>query len=359
MTNEPLSFASDYMEGAHPAIMERLVATNLEQTPGYGLDEHSERARQLIRDACNAPHAEVQFLVGGTQANAVTIDAMLPAWQGVVAATSGHVSVHEAGAIEFTGHKVIELPGALGKITAEQVEACAHDWEIDENRFHMVQPGMVYVSQPTEYGTLYTLEELESLSRVCKAHEMKLFVDGARLAYALASPRNDVALFDLARLADAFYIGGTKCGALFGEAVVIPDPSAVPRFFTQIKQHGALMAKGRITGIQFEVLFEDGLYQRIGEPALSTAARIKQGLHDAGYGLLFDSPTNQIFFLVNNEQLEAIAQIATYSYGERMADGCTAIRFATSWATRADDVEMLLEAIAKQGRNRDRSTSTP
>lgn len=351
MTNEPLHFASDYMEGAHPAIMERLVATNMEQSAGYGLDEHSERARQFIRDACNAPNAEVQFLAGGTQANAVTIDAMLPTWQGVVAATSGHVSVHEAGAIEFTGHKVIELPGTLGKITADQVEACARDWEIDENHFHMVQPGMVYLSHPTEYGTLYTLEELEALSRMCKAHEMKLFVDGARLAYALAAPENDVTLCDLARLTDAFCIGGTKCGALFGEAVVIPDPSIAPRLFTQIKQHGALLAKGRITGIQFEVLFEDDLYQRIGESALSAATRIKQGLLDAGYELLFDSPTNQVFFLVNDEQLEAISQIATYSYGERIADGRTAIRFATSWATRSDDVDMLVKAITKQSQN--------
>ncbi|MDO4502702.1 MAG: aminotransferase class I/II-fold pyridoxal phosphate-dependent enzyme [Coriobacteriia bacterium] len=340
-----MQFASDYQEGAHPAILERLVQTNLEQTAGYGLDPHSERARELIRAACGTPSADVQFLMGGTQANAVVIDALLRPWQGVVAAESGHVSVHEAGAIEFTGHKVMTLPGRLGKITAEQVDALALDWERDENREHMVQPGMIYVSQPTEYGTLYSLAELEALAETCRAHDLLLYVDGARLAYALAAPENDVALPDLGRLCHAFYLGGTKCGALFGEAVVIPDPQLAPRFFTQVKQHGALLAKGRIAGIQFEVLFEDGLYQRIGVPAIRTSERIRAALTAAGYELYFDSPTNQTYFLVDDEQLERIGRVAAYSYGERVPDGRAAIRFATSWATRDADVDRLIKLL--------------
>ena len=223
-----LPFASDYQQGAHPRILERLSAANMEANPGYGTDAHSEHARELIRTACNAPQAEVHFLVGGTQANAVAIDALLAPWQGVVAADSGHVSIHEAGAIEACGHKVIQLPEKDGKLNAADVDALATSWEQDENHDHMVMPGLVYISQPTEYGTLYSLDELSALRAACDAHGMKLYVDGARLAYALAAPRNNVQLSDLARLADAFYIGGTKCGALLGEAMVFPKPSTCP-----------------------------------------------------------------------------------------------------------------------------------
>lgn len=340
-----LHFASDYQEGAHPAILERLVDANMEQTPGYGLDEHSERARDLIRDACACPDADVFFLVGGTQTNATVIDAVLMPWQGVVAASTGHVSLHEAGAIEWGGHKVLELPSKLGKINAEQVDAYLSDFEVDANRDHMVQPGMVYVSQPTEYGTLYSLDELGKLSEVAHAHGLKFYVDGARLAYALAAPQNDVTLPELAQLCDAFYIGGTKCGALFGEAVVIPQAGSIPHFFTQIKQHGALLAKGRVLGIQFEVLFEDGLYGRVGVPAIEAAQRIRAVLDQKGYEQYIPSPTNQTFVVVDDETLARLDGQVEYGFWEHLTDGRTVIRFATSWATQPEAVEKLVALL--------------
>lgn len=342
---ERLCFASDYMEGAHPQVLERLVDTNMEQTSGYGSDPHSERARNLIRKACAAPDAEVQFLVGGTQTNACVIGCVLRAWQGVIAATTGHVSQHEAGAIEFGGHKVLELPGTQGKLSADQVEAFVVGFERDENRDHMVSPGMVYISQPTEYGTLYSLAELEKMSDTCRAHNMLLYVDGARLAYALATPQNDVTLADLARLCDAFYIGGTKCGCLFGEAVVVPNPTTVPHFFTQIKQRGALLAKGRVAGVQFEALFEDGLYERMGADAIELASRIRRRLCEAGIALPIDSPTNQVFLHVDDDWLLRFGQRVEYSFWEKPNATQTVIRLATSWATRAEDVDRLLALL--------------
>ncbi|XQM00779.1 aminotransferase class I/II-fold pyridoxal phosphate-dependent enzyme [Slackia exigua] len=279
------------------------------------------------------------MFVGGTQANATVIDAILPPWQGVVAPASGHVSVHEADAIERNGHKVIELPKHLGKITAAQVEEVAESWEADANREHMVMPGLVYVSQPSEYGTLYSRSELEALSETAHAHGMRLFIDGARLAYALAAPNNDATLEGLARLCDAFCIGGTKCGALFGEAVVVPDPNIIPRFFTQIKQHGALLAKGRILGIQFEVLFEDGLYERIGKPAVEQANRIREALASRGAELRFGSTTNQTFMAVKDSLLGALSAYVEYGFWEKPDDDRTVIRFATSWASASDNVD--------------------
>jgi len=344
-----LFFASDYQEGCHPAILDRLVSTNLEHAVGYGLDPHSERARDLIRQACACPEAEIQFLVGGTQANEVVIACALRPWQAVVAATSGHVSVHEAGAIEAGGHKVIELPEREGKISADQVEACARAWETDGNRDHMIQPGMVYVSQPTECGTLYSRSELQALSVVCHDHGMLLYVDGARLAYALAAPENDVTLADLARLCDAFYVGGTKCGALFGEAVVVPDPTTIPHFFTQIKQHGALVAKGFVTGKQFEALFEEGpegrLYERIGKPAIEAAQRIKSSLAQRGVPLAMENPTNQTFLVADANLLARLDGRVEYGFWERLDEDHTVIRFATSWATTKEDVEALLGLV--------------
>uniref|UniRef100_UPI0025D3793F threonine aldolase family protein n=1 Tax=Acidaminococcus timonensis TaxID=1871002 RepID=UPI0025D3793F len=252
MEPKKIMFASDYQEGAAPEILARLQETNWDQTAGYGEDEYSESARNKIREACQAPNAEIHFLVGGTQANATVIDTVLRPYQGVVAATTGHVNVHEAGAIEYGGHKVLAVPEEDGKLTARALEAFVKNYWDDANREHMVMPGLVYLSQPTEMGTLYTLAELEAIKAVCTAYKLPLFVDGARLAYALGTPENDVTLPDLARLCDVFYIGGTKCGALFGEAVVFPQPGFVPHFFTMVKQHGALVAKGRITGLQFE-----------------------------------------------------------------------------------------------------------
>lgn len=257
-----IHFDTDYMEGAHPEVIRRLTETNLEQTVGYGNDPYTARAKELIRKACGQPEAAVHFLVGGTQTNATVIDGLLAHHEGVLAAETAHINVHESGAIEATGHKVITLPQHEGKLRADEVKAYITDFYRDETYEHMVAPGMVYISHPTEYGTLYTLDELENLSRVCREAHIPLYMDGARLGYGLASPGTNVTLKDIARLCDAFYIGGTKVGTLFGEAVVSPDPKRLPHFFPLIKQHGALLAKGRLLGIQFETLFTDGLYER-------------------------------------------------------------------------------------------------
>lgn len=353
ISDDILYFNSDYMEGAHPAIMEQLARTNLEQTPGYGYDEHSEHARELIRRACETPEADVWFLVGGTQTNVTCVDALLASYQGVIAAESGHVSVHEAGAVEFHGHKVLELPADDGKIGAEQVDAFCSDREHDGNNEHMVMPGMVYLSQPTEYGTLYTLRELEDLREVCDKHGLRLYVDGARLAYALAAPENDVSLPDLGRLCDMFYIGGTKCGCLFGEAVVIPQKNLVPHFFTIVKQHGALLAKGRITGIQFETLFErveDGktLYEHVGKPAIRAASRIRECFRSRGMPLFLDSPTNQTFVTVPDADLPWLSKHFGYDFELKPDATHTVIRFCTSWATTDEQVDALVATFDEQ-----------
>ena len=340
-----LYFASDYMEGAHPAIMQKLVETNLEKTVGYGLDPYTESAKEKIRTACNAPDADVFLLVGGTQTNATVIDALLKSYQGVVAAETGHIATHESGAIEFGGHKVLTLPQKDGKIRAAQIEKMVKDFYDDANYEHMVMPGMAYISQPTEYGTLYSKEELTEISKVCRANHLPLYVDGARLAYALASPENDVTLSDLAELCDAFYIGGTKCGALFGEAVVIPQKGLIPHFFTIIKQHGALLAKGRIAGIQFDELFTDGLYERIGKPAIDAAEHIKEALRKFGYKLALDTPTNQIFCIVSNEVMKKIAQDVEFGFWEKYDETHSVIRFATSWATMMEDTQKLIRLL--------------
>ncbi len=333
-----ISFSCDYMEGAHPTILQRLIETNFAQMPGYGADDYCESAREKIRAACGAPNAEVHFLVGGTQTNATVIDALLRSYQGVVAADTGHISVHEAGAIEFGGHKVLTLPHRNGKISAEQIASLLRVYEEDVNHDHTVMPGMVYLSQPTEYGTLYSREELSAISALCREKHLPLYVDGARLAYALACPENDVTLKDMAELCDIFYIGGTKCGALLGEAVVIPQPGLIPHFFTIIKQHGALLAKGRLLGLQFDTLFTDGLYQRIGEAALRAAEDIRTALRANGYQLCFASPTNQTFCLVDREQMEKLREYVDFSQWEVYDEMHTIIRFATSWATKDEDV---------------------
>ena len=302
MSENRLIFTSDYLEGAHPLILQRLAETNLVKSAGYGLDEFSESARDKIRTACKAPDADVFFLSGGTQTNAVMIGAMLRPYQGVISAQTGHINGHEAGAIEAGGHKVLTLPQTAGKLSADDLSALLDAYEQDENHDHMVMPGMVYLSQPTEYGTLYSLEELTQISGICRSAGIPLFVDGARLAYALACPSNDVTLPDLAALCDAFYIGGTKCGALFGEAVVIPQHDRVPHLFTIIKQQGALLAKGRVAGIQFETLFTDDLYLRIGQPAIEAADRIRAVLKEKGYRLTPETPTNQIFIEVTRDR---------------------------------------------------------
>lgn len=344
-SNDRISFASDYMEGAHPAILQRLMATNLQKTAGYGLDAFSESARKKIRTACEAPDADIFFLAGGTQTNAIVIASLLASYQGVIAADSGHISTHEAGAIEAGGHKVLTLPHQNGKITAAQIDHCLQSFREDDNHDHMVMPGMVYLSQPTEYGTLYTLHELEEIRRICRAARIPLYIDGARLACALACSENDVTLPDLARLCDVFYIGGTKCGALFGEAVVIPQQHRIPHFFTIIKQHGALLAKGRITGIQFDTLFTEDLYYEVGRHALEAADRIRDALHEKGYDLAFHTPTNQIFLLLTEAQKSRLEQQIEMGFWERLADGRTVMRIATSWATQPEEVDALIRIL--------------
>lgn len=341
---EKISFASDYEEGAHQLIIEALIRTNLIKTAGYGTDEFCESARKKIQTACNAPNAEIYFLVGGTQTNAVVISATLKSYEGVIAAASGHISIHEAGAIEVGGHKVFTLPHENGKISAQSILNFVENFETDGNRAHMVKPGMVYISQPTEYGTLYSLEELEKISAVCNEKKMPLYLDGARLAYALATPKNDVTLADIARLCEIFYIGGTKCGAYFGEAVVM-QKNFIPNFFTIMKQHGALLAKGRILGIQFETLFSDNLYLKIGEPAISAADKIREALKSKDYQLYFETPTNQIFVVLSDEQMARLEKIIAFSFWEKISENKTVVRIATSWATKDSDVEKLISAL--------------
>lgn len=345
MNDKKLFFASDYMEGAHPNILDQLVKTNMESTVGYGYDEYSESAKERIRRACSSSQAKVELLVGGTQTNATVIGAFLRNYEGVISAKTGHIATHEAGAIELGGHKVLELDSKEGKISAGQIEKYLKDYHKDGNVEHFVVPGMVYLSQPTEYGTLYSLDELTDISDVCKEYGLYLYIDGARLAYALSSDANDVSISDLTKLCDVFYIGGTKCGALFGEAVVIPDPNSVVHFFNTIKQHGACLAKGRILGIQFDELFKDGLYFRIGNSAILYAGMIKNALIKNGYKLYFDSPTNQIFFIINNDKMKKLERKVEYAYGEIYDSESTVIRLATSWATRKEDVDSLIQII--------------
>ncbi|MCR4741385.1 MAG: aminotransferase class I/II-fold pyridoxal phosphate-dependent enzyme [Treponema sp.] len=345
MAEELLAFSSDYMEGAHPNILTRLNETNMLHTAGYGSDEFSESARNLIRKACACPKAQVQFLIGGTQTNAFAIDCLLKNWQGVIAADTGHVAVHEAGAIEYTGHKVLPIKSQNGKITAQGLEKYISDFYDDANWEHMVEPGMVYISQPSELGTLYSLKELSDISKICRKRKIPLYLDGARLAYALGSKENDLSLKDLAKLTDVFYIGGTKCGTLFGEALVIPNPDFIPHLITQIKQHGALLAKGRITGIQFEELFKSDLYFQLGKEAVSYADKIRQALIQAGYKLYFENPTNQVFFIIPNEKLKALGKKVMYGFWEKYDENHTVIRFATSWATKKEDLDSLIEVI--------------
>lgn len=340
-----LNFACDYMQGCIPSIMEKLVQTNLEATVGYGEDVYCENARAKIRKACQCASAEVRFLVGGTQANATVIDAMLRNYQGVIAASTGHIAVHEAGAIEASGHKVITVDSEMGKVNAVTVENYMETFLHDETFPHMVQPAMVYISQPSEFGTLYTKQELQQLSSVCKKYHLFLYVDGARLAYALGSEDNDVTLEDLAKYCDAFYIGGTKCGTLFGEAVVIPNPTNTPCFFTTIKQNGALLAKGRLLGIQFDALFTDDLYMKVGKQAVTYAKEITEAFEKNGYEIYLPTKTNQIFINFEDSVLQNIQQSVSTSFWEKRDATHTLIRLATSWATTKEEVDALIHCI--------------
>ena len=332
------------MRGCHPAILQRLVATNMEQTPGYGSDEYTAKAKELIKESCGAPDADVFFLVGGTQTNKTVIDALLKKHQGVLCADTGHINVHESGAIEASGHKVLTLPSHEGKVEASEIKKFIEDFYADDTYEHMVAPGMLYISYPTEYGTLYRRDELEELSRICHKYEIPLFIDGARLAYGLAA-EPDVTLKDLASLCDVFYIGGTKCGALFGEAVVVPRHHLIRTILPIVKQNGALLAKGRLLGIQFETLFTDNLYNEIGKSAVAHAMKIKKGIRDKGYKVFIDSPTNQQFFKLPNEVVDRLMEVATFEYWGPRGKEESVIRLVTDWGTTDTDVDALLSAL--------------
>ena len=343
-----ISFENDYAEGAHPQILQRLMETNLIQQVGYGNDAYCQSAKEKIRAACQCPDADIFFISGGTQSNSLVIRAMLQPYEGVVSVVTGHINGHEAGAIEYTGHKVMPLPHHDGKMAAADLEGMMKTFYGDPSHPHMVFPGMVYISHPTEYGTLYTKEELRALSQVCRKYDLPLFLDGARLGYGLMSHDTDVTLTDIAAYCDVFYIGGTKVGALCGEAVVFPRHNAPRHFFTMVKQHGALLAKGRLLGVQFDTLFTDDLYFKISSHAIAMAEKLKKGFQDRGYKFFLNSPTNQQFIVMEDAELKQLDAHVRYSFWEKLDDAHTCVRFATSWATREEDVDQLLSLLKAQ-----------
>lgn len=339
-----LHFDSDYMEGCHPQILKALAEGNLQKQTGYGLDEISQSAREKIRKACQSPQAEIHFLVGGTQTNTVAIRSLLGLCDGVIAAETGHINVHESGAIEAAGHKVIALPAKEAKLSAETVEGYMTRFYGDETWPHMVRPGMVYISHPTEYGTLYTKAELTALRQVCDKYHMYLYMDGARLGYGLGARDTDVTLPDIARLCHGFYIGGTKVGCLMGEALVFPQP-LVKGLFSIVKQSGALLAKGWLLGLQFDVMFTDNLYLSCGRHAVEAAMVLKHGFIEKGYPLFMNSPTNQQFVILPNEKIRTLKQQVSFGLWDAVDEDHTVARFVTSWATTKEQVEALLSLL--------------
>ena len=340
-----IQFQCDYSEGAHPRILERMMQTNFEQTVGYGEDHYCAMARVLVQKACGRPDADVHFLVGGTQANATVISSILRPHQGVLCVRSGHINVHETGAIEHSGHKVLALDGVDGLLSADSVRKAIEEHLAEDGPEHTVQPGMVYISFSTEVGTVYSLAQLKALSAVCREYDLPLFIDGARMGYGLASEGCDVTLNDIADLADVFYIGGTKQGALFGEAVVIVNDSLKKDFRYFIKQNGGMLAKGRLLGIQFLTLFEDDLYFELSQHAVAQAMRIRDAFASKGYGFLVESPTNQQFPILPNAEMERLSADFKFSVWQKVDEGHTAVRFCTSWATKAEAVDALVAAI--------------
>lgn len=338
-------FDSDYMAGAHPKVMERLLETNHLSTIGYGCDEYTKHAAELIRNACGQPNARVYFLVGGTQTNATVIDGLLSRHQGVLAAESAHINVHEAGAIEATGHKILTLPQYEGKVLASDLKEYIDNFYSDDTYEHMVAPGMLYISFPTEYGTTYSYEELTKLSEICHNANIPLYIDGARLAYGLAAKGNNVTLKDIAQLSDVFYIGGTKVGALFGEAVVITNPTLLKNFFPLIKQHGALLAKGRLLGVQFEALFENNIYEEIGFQAVEKAIRIRDLFSSKGYKIVVDSTTNQQFIRLPNQIIDKLKENISFELWGPRGKTETVVRFVTGWATSHTDIDTLASIL--------------
>ena len=338
-------FQCDYSEGAHPRIMERLMETNLEQTVGYGMDEYCSKARELVSKAVGRDDVDVHFLVGGTQANATVISSVLRPYQGVICAASGHINVHETGAIEHSGHKVLALPAENGLLKASQIREAMQEHLAEDGPEHTVQPGMVYISFSSEVGTVYSLEQLKSISAVCREYGLPLFIDGARMGYGLMAEGGDVTLADIASLSDVFYIGGTKQGALFGEAVVIVNETLKKDFRYNIKQNGGMLAKGRLLGIQFLTLFEDGLYFELSRHAVGLAMKIRDAFRAKGYAFLVDSPTNQQFPVLDNATMDRLSRDFRFSVWQKVDEGHTAVRFCTSWATKPEAVEALISAL--------------
>ena len=338
-----LSFQCDYAEGALEEILSRLAETNREGIIGYGADDYCESAREKIKKACNCPTADVRFLVGGTQTNQVVISSLLAPYEGVVAASSGHINAHEAGAIECTGHKVLAIPQVMGKIRPQDLARYLADFYADDSYDHMVFPGMVYISHPTEYGTLYSKAELQEISDICHEYEIPLFLDGARLGYGLMSKDTDVTLEDLAKLCDVFYIGGTKVGALFGEAVVFPKGNTPKEFTTMVKQKGALLAKGWLLGLQFDTLFTDDLYFKAGRHAIEMAEKLRNIFREKGYEFYMENPTNQIFIVLKNTKMKELKKHVNFSIWEKKDETHTIVRFATSWATEEKAIRELAE----------------
>lgn len=339
-----IRFDCDYMAGAHPEVLDAIVRNNLVQTSGYGADDFCTEAKRLIREACGTPDAAVHFLVGGTQTNSTVIDALLRCSDGVLAADTGHINAHESGAVELFGHKVIAIPGHEGKLAPKDVNAYLADFYADDTNEHMVAPGVLYITFPTEYGTLYTLEELEQFRTVCDQYNLPLYIDGARLGYGLAASP-DVTLQDIARLADVFYIGGTKMGALFGEAVVCTNPQLLRRFFPLQKAHGAVLAKGRLLGMQFSALFTNDLYMRIGRHGVGLALRLRRIFEDNGYRTFMDSPTNQQFFVLPNTVIDALLPSISFEYWGPRGTTESRVRFVTSWETTEEDIDELEKVL--------------
>ena len=340
-----VSFVSDYNTGAHPEVLRALAETNLEPLPGYGEDPYCARARQKIREAVGLPEADVFFLVGGTQTNSVVISTMLADYEGVIAARTGHISAHEAGAVEYTGHEVLELPQSEGKLSAVDLRDYLATFYGDANHEHMTFPGMVYLSHPTEYGTLYSRAELTAISEVCREYSLPLFLDGARLTYGLMSPESDLSLPEIARLCDVFYIGGTKAGALCGEAVVFTKGNMPRHFLTSVKKRSALLAKGRLLGVQFDALFTDDLYFRIGRHALSMARRLIRIFRDLNVPFFSDSPTNQQFVILEDGVMERLLEKVAFEFWEKADETHTVVRFVTGWSTTDEDLDALENAL--------------
>ena len=336
-----ISFECDYNNGAHPKVLENLIKYNEARTTPYGFDIFSERAKERIREACGMPDAQIFFLTGGTQTNATTIDSMLYQYEGVICVETGHINVHEAGAVEFTEHKIITLPGNQGKMDAKVLDKYLDDFMHDGNNAHAVYPGLVYITFPTELGTLYTAHELNDIYQVCKRYDIPLYIDGARLGYGLMAEDNDITLPFLAHHCDVFYIGGTKLGAWCGEAVVFTNRQAHKHFFSIQKQHGAVIAKGALIGLQFEALFTDNLYFNLARHANEMAMRMKRLFQQKGFEFYLDSPTNQQFIILPDALVEKLSQQVEFTHWGQTSGHRTICRFVTSWATTEEDLQEL------------------